>query len=159
LVRNALQHTPPGTPVTVRVASRVDQQTGRGSVVLAVSDDGPGMTPEEAARVFERLPSRPVPQSRRRDRTGSGDRRRPCGRTRRERGRRDQSWIRLLLPGRDPTGHAPCWGSAERPQLAAARAPSAGAAGLPANPQVLGRATQGWSTRKETSIDHWKECP
>jgi two-component system OmpR family sensor kinase len=55
LVRNALQHTPAGTPVTVRVSSRVDHQTGRGGVVLAVADDGPGMTPEEAARVFERF--------------------------------------------------------------------------------------------------------
>ena len=55
LVRNALQHTPPGTPVTVRVSTRVDQPAGRDRVVLAVADDGPGLTPEEVARVFERF--------------------------------------------------------------------------------------------------------
>jgi two-component system OmpR family sensor kinase len=55
LVGNALRHTPPATPVMVRVSSRVDQHVGRGTVVLAVADEGPGMTPDEAARVFERF--------------------------------------------------------------------------------------------------------
>jgi two-component system OmpR family sensor kinase len=49
LVTNALQHTPPGTAVTVRVASR------DGTVELDVADVGPGMTEEQAARVFERF--------------------------------------------------------------------------------------------------------
>ena len=49
LVGNACAHTPPGTSVTVRVA------TSRGSVVIDVADDGPGMRAEDAARVFERF--------------------------------------------------------------------------------------------------------
>jgi len=42
-------HTPPGTPV--RVATSRDGDTA----VLTISDDGPGMTPETAARAFERF--------------------------------------------------------------------------------------------------------
>jgi two-component system OmpR family sensor kinase len=49
LIANARVHTPPGTPVTVRV--RADD--GRG--VVEVADQGPGLTPEHAARVFERF--------------------------------------------------------------------------------------------------------
>jgi two-component system OmpR family sensor kinase len=49
LVSNAVTHTPPGTPVTVRVAG-----DGTG-VVLEVADAGPGMDPEQAARVFDRF--------------------------------------------------------------------------------------------------------
>lgn len=49
LVSNALAHTPPATPVQVRV--RVD-----GAVVLVeVVDHGPGLDDEQAARVFERF--------------------------------------------------------------------------------------------------------
>ncbi|MEU4156951.1 HAMP domain-containing sensor histidine kinase [Actinoplanes sp. NPDC026670] len=49
LVANALSHTPDGTTVTVRVGLDGDD------AVLAVCDDGPGVPPEHAARVFERL--------------------------------------------------------------------------------------------------------
>ncbi|GIE74696.1 two-component sensor histidine kinase [Actinoplanes philippinensis] len=49
LVANALSHTPPGTTVTVRVGLDGDE------AVLAVCDDGPGVPPEHADRVFERL--------------------------------------------------------------------------------------------------------
>lgn len=49
LVGNALAHTPPGTDVTVRVGTRGDD------AVLEVADRGPGMTPEDAARAFERF--------------------------------------------------------------------------------------------------------
>lgn len=49
LVQNALRHTPAGTPVTVSVSQR------DGHAVLAVRDEGPGMAPEHAARVFERF--------------------------------------------------------------------------------------------------------
>jgi two-component system OmpR family sensor kinase len=49
LVQNALRHTPAGTPVTVSVTAR------DGHAVLAVRDEGPGMTAEHAARVFERF--------------------------------------------------------------------------------------------------------
>ena len=46
---NALQHTPPGSPVTVTVTGA----PGRGQ--LTVADQGPGMTAEQASRVFERF--------------------------------------------------------------------------------------------------------
>ncbi|MGD0556356.1 MAG: ATP-binding protein [Streptosporangiaceae bacterium] len=49
LLGNALQHTPDGSPVTVTVASAA--ASGR----LTVRDQGPGMTPEQASRVFERF--------------------------------------------------------------------------------------------------------
>jgi two-component system OmpR family sensor kinase len=47
LVGNALAHTPAGTPVRVRAELR----DGQG--VLEVADQGPGLGPAEAARVFE----------------------------------------------------------------------------------------------------------
>jgi two-component system OmpR family sensor kinase len=50
LVTNALTHTPPDTPVTVTVAPDGDI-----AVLLEVTDRGPGMAPEHAARVFERF--------------------------------------------------------------------------------------------------------
>ena len=49
LVANAASHTPAGTPV--EVAARRE----RGDAVIEVSDDGDGLTPEDAARVFERF--------------------------------------------------------------------------------------------------------
>jgi two-component system OmpR family sensor kinase len=49
LLANARQHTPP--TAAVRVGVRGDN----GSVVLEVADDGPGLFPEEAAKVFERF--------------------------------------------------------------------------------------------------------
>jgi two-component system, OmpR family, sensor kinase len=67
LVNNALTHTPPGTPVRVKIAPGTlvrppGPAGGRGSagaagpaVVLDVEDDGPGMTAEQAQRVFERF--------------------------------------------------------------------------------------------------------
>jgi two-component system OmpR family sensor kinase len=48
LLGNAVQHTPPGTPITVTVDVDAD-------VVLTVADEGPGLAPEDAARVFERF--------------------------------------------------------------------------------------------------------
>ncbi|WNV75097.1 HAMP domain-containing sensor histidine kinase [Geodermatophilus sp. DSM 44513] len=61
LVTNALVHTPPTAPVTVRVSDEPapadapsDGDDG-GVVVLQVADGGPGMAPEDAARVFERF--------------------------------------------------------------------------------------------------------
>jgi two-component system OmpR family sensor kinase len=73
LVNNALTHTPPGTPVRVKIApgtlipppgsAALDAGTQAGppggvpvpAVVLDVEDDGPGMTAEQAQRVFERF--------------------------------------------------------------------------------------------------------
>jgi two-component system OmpR family sensor kinase len=49
LLANARLHTPPGTPVAVRVAR------GDGAAVLEVADEGPGVPPEVRDRVFERF--------------------------------------------------------------------------------------------------------
>ncbi len=49
LVANAVQHTPDTSPITVRVG------TAGEDAVLEVADQGPGMTPEDAQRVFERF--------------------------------------------------------------------------------------------------------
>ncbi len=49
LFANARTHTPPGSPVSVEL-SRVD-----GRARLSVADQGPGLTDEQAARVFERF--------------------------------------------------------------------------------------------------------
>ncbi len=50
LVTNALTHTPAGSPVTLRL--RAD---GEHHAVMEVSDAGPGLTAEQAERVFERF--------------------------------------------------------------------------------------------------------
>ncbi|GIE94956.1 sensor histidine kinase [Paractinoplanes rishiriensis] len=69
LVSNALHHTPPSARVTVRVGRlpsrppRPDSvvsgpalvRPGTALAVLEVSDDGPGVPPEHAPRIFERL--------------------------------------------------------------------------------------------------------
>jgi two-component system OmpR family sensor kinase len=53
LVDNALRHTPAGGPVEVRVgAAGLD---GRPAAALEVVDHGPGLTAEQAERVFERF--------------------------------------------------------------------------------------------------------
>ena len=49
LMANAVQHTPDTSPITVRVGTAGDD------AVLEVADQGPGMTPEDAQRVFERF--------------------------------------------------------------------------------------------------------
>jgi signal transduction histidine kinase len=51
LIGNAVTHTPDDSPVTVTVAC--DAGAGQGEVT--VSDEGPGMAPEQAAHVFERF--------------------------------------------------------------------------------------------------------
>jgi two-component system OmpR family sensor kinase len=53
LVSNALVHTPRTAPVTVRIGE--DTSAGGDRVVVRVADEGPGMAPEDAARVFERF--------------------------------------------------------------------------------------------------------
>jgi two-component system OmpR family sensor kinase len=52
LVTNALIHTPPDARVTVRLSEDAGDP---GAVVLAVSDEGPGLAPADAERVFERF--------------------------------------------------------------------------------------------------------
>jgi signal transduction histidine kinase len=49
LLGNVREHTPPGTPVAVRLA-----EAGQG-VALEVADSGPGMSAEHAARAFDRF--------------------------------------------------------------------------------------------------------
>jgi two-component system OmpR family sensor kinase len=49
LMQNALRHTPPDTPVHVRVESGADSAT------IEVRDEGPGMSSDVAAHVFERF--------------------------------------------------------------------------------------------------------
>ena len=54
LLNNALTHTPPDTPVRVKISSgMLDHATP--AVVLDVEDDGPGMERDQAQRVFERF--------------------------------------------------------------------------------------------------------
>jgi two-component system OmpR family sensor kinase len=70
LLGNAVRHTPPGTPVTVRLSTEPSRRSGDPAAVLTVSDRGPGMTAEHASRVFERF-YRADP-ARGRDEGGSG---------------------------------------------------------------------------------------
>jgi two-component system OmpR family sensor kinase len=49
LLQNANRHTPPDTPVHVRVLNGDDE------AVIEVADEGPGMATEDANRVFERF--------------------------------------------------------------------------------------------------------
>jgi len=53
LMNNALTHTPDGTAVTVRILAGPREPVP--SVVLEVADEGPGLPPEQAERVFERF--------------------------------------------------------------------------------------------------------
>ena len=64
LINNALTHTPPGTPFRVGVG------IAPGGAVLEVADEGPGLTAEQADRVFERFYR--AEQSRSRAHGGSG---------------------------------------------------------------------------------------
>ncbi|MGH3662675.1 MAG: ATP-binding protein, partial [Micromonosporaceae bacterium] len=66
LVRNALIHTPAGTPVEIRVWA--DAETA----VLEVADQGPGLDQEQADRVFERFYRADPARSRRHGSAGLG---------------------------------------------------------------------------------------
>jgi two-component system OmpR family sensor kinase len=58
LMSNALTHTPEGTPIQVAISSGVlDPRASEPTqaVLLDVIDHGPGLTPEQANRVFERF--------------------------------------------------------------------------------------------------------
>jgi signal transduction histidine kinase len=62
LLDNAVRHA--------ATAARVELQTQAGDVVLAVSDDGPGIAPEERARIFDRFTR--LDDARDRDHGGAG---------------------------------------------------------------------------------------
>jgi two-component system, OmpR family, sensor kinase len=66
LMSNALTHTPPGTPVTVSVA------TTSGFGVLSVADEGPGLSADDAAHVFERFYRTDISRTRASGGTGLG---------------------------------------------------------------------------------------
>jgi two-component system OmpR family sensor kinase len=53
LMSNALTHTPDGTPVTVRILAGPREPVP--SIVLEVTDHGPGLSADQADRVFERF--------------------------------------------------------------------------------------------------------
>jgi two-component system OmpR family sensor kinase len=55
LVSNALTHTPAGTPVTVSLEVTPSPDDGPDRVLLAVADQGPGMSESDRAQVFERF--------------------------------------------------------------------------------------------------------
>ena len=64
LIGNALRHTPGEARVRVRL------DAGEGHATLAVTDDGPGLAPDDAARVFE--PFYRADESRARETGGAG---------------------------------------------------------------------------------------
>ncbi len=64
LVRNAVAHTETGGRVTIKARGR------DGTLEVSVSDDGPGIAPDQLEHVFERFHR--LDQSRSRDRGGSG---------------------------------------------------------------------------------------
>jgi two-component system, OmpR family, sensor kinase len=66
LLSNAVVHTPPGTEVTVTVATTPD------TAELAVTDTGPGLSEQDAARVFERFYRTDPARSRAHGGTGLG---------------------------------------------------------------------------------------
>ena len=66
LLRNALVHTPPGTPI--EVAAR----RGDGQVLLEVRDHGPGLPADDAAVIFERFWRAEAGRERGRDGAGLG---------------------------------------------------------------------------------------
>jgi len=66
LIANAVQHTPPRSPVSVSVTSR----NGTGEIVVA--DNGPGMTAEQAVHAFERFYRTDDARARARGGTGLG---------------------------------------------------------------------------------------
>jgi two-component system OmpR family sensor kinase len=66
LLGNALTHTPDGTPVTVTLT------TADSTARLTVADQGPGLPPEQVARLFERFYRADPSRSRARGGTGLG---------------------------------------------------------------------------------------
>ncbi|MGE5132326.1 MAG: sensor histidine kinase [Gemmatimonadota bacterium] len=75
LMSNALTHTPDGTPVRVGLRSGTLSVPGRPAApaaVLEVADQGPGLPPEQAQRVFERFYRADQARTRQKGGTGLG---------------------------------------------------------------------------------------
>ena len=72
LMSNALTHTPEGTPVTVRILAGYQGNPAVPAVILEVADRGPGLTREQAERVFERFYRADQARGRRTGGTGLG---------------------------------------------------------------------------------------
>ncbi len=75
LMSNALTHTPDGTPVRVRLRSGTLALPGRpatAAAVLEVADEGPGLPPQQAQRVFERFYRADQARTRQKGGTGLG---------------------------------------------------------------------------------------
>jgi two-component system OmpR family sensor kinase len=72
LIDNALAHTPAETPVQVRVRTEAGTDDAGPTAVLEVADSGPGLTPEQAERVFERFYRADKARSREAGGTGLG---------------------------------------------------------------------------------------
>ncbi|WP_328601087.1 sensor histidine kinase [Actinomadura physcomitrii] len=70
LLTNAVAHTPAGTPVEVRLAPGTLR--GAPAAALEVADEGPGLSPDQAERVFERFYRADASRSRENGRTGTG---------------------------------------------------------------------------------------
>jgi two-component system OmpR family sensor kinase len=73
LMNNALTHTPDGTPISVRITA--GYQGGNPAVpaaILEVADQGPGLSGEQAERVFERFYRADQARGRRTGGTGLG---------------------------------------------------------------------------------------
>jgi two-component system, OmpR family, sensor kinase len=110
LVDNALAYSPAGTPVTVRVGPVV--RDGRHLVSLEVADRGPGLTPEQSERVFERFYRTDAARSRARGGTGLGlsivaaITRAHGGRVEVDSAPGTGSTFRVLLPEATPPGRA-----------------------------------------------------
>ncbi|WP_236051582.1 sensor histidine kinase [Nonomuraea cypriaca] len=66
LVTNAIIHTEPGSPIIVRAGADTD------NLFIEVADQGPGLTPEQVERVFERFYRADSARSRRRSGEGRG---------------------------------------------------------------------------------------
>jgi len=73
LMGNALTHTPEGTPITVRIlAGYQGRNPAVPAAILEVADRGPGLTTEQAERVFERFYRADQARDRRTGGTGLG---------------------------------------------------------------------------------------
>ncbi|MBI3968252.1 MAG: hypothetical protein HY329_21660 [Chloroflexi bacterium] len=55
LVDNALKYSREGTPVTVEIGAQSTGLDGQAGLRVQVSDEGPGIRPEERDRIFEKL--------------------------------------------------------------------------------------------------------